>query len=80
MYISSYAGVVSVLAWKPIPVVVPAGDPSAYANNAVAVSELTSIDVYAPAVPAVPTLLTPAVYSVPDPLVPSASSEENFSG
>ena len=68
------------LALKPIPCVSPAGVPSAYANRLVCVSAVMEIEVYAPLVPAVPTLLTPAVYSVPDPLVPSASSAENFSG
>ena len=31
-----------------------------------------------PACPAVPTLVTPVVYSVPDPLGPSLSSAENL--
>ena len=68
---------------KPTPVVDPAGLPSAYALRLISVDTPTSRDVNAPAVPAVPTLLTPAVYSVPgdgSPLVPSGSSAENFSG
>ena len=68
---------------KPRPRVDPAGLPSAYALRLISVDTPTSRDVNAPDVPAVPTLLTPAVYSVPgvgSALGPSASSEENLSG
>ena len=57
--------------------------PSAYANMLISVDSVTAIEVYAPLVPAVPTLLTPAVYSVPgvgSALGPSLSSAENLSG
>ena len=58
MYISLYAGFSSTASEKPIPSVLPAGLPSAYANMLISVDSVTAIEVYAPPVPAVPVSYT----------------------
>ena len=74
-----YVGVNCTLTVKPRPPVPEGSSPSSeYTFKRLEVDDVMLIVTVQPACPAVPTLVTPVVYSLPDPLGPSLSSAENL--